>query len=58
MFALDEGFIRAYPEAANKPLRVQLDCVEAPTGEAAELVAIAAERLGEHRIRFVINVVE
>jgi uncharacterized protein (DUF58 family) len=56
MFAFDEGLIRAYPEAANKPLRVQLDCVETPTGEAAELVALAAERLGEHRIRFVVNV--
>jgi len=58
IFALDEGLIRAYPEAADKPLRVQLDCVEPPTGEAAELVALATERLGEHRIRFVVNVLE
>lgn len=58
MFALDEGLIRAYPEAANKSLRVQLDCVEPPTGEAAELVALATERLGEHQIRFLVNVLE
>jgi hypothetical protein len=58
MFALDEGLIRAYPEAANKPLRVQLDCIEPPSGQAAELVKLAGERLGEHRIRFVVNVLD
>jgi hypothetical protein len=56
MFALDEGLIRTYPEAADRPLRLQLDCIEAPTGEAAQIVALATERLDEHRIRFVINV--
>lgn len=56
VFALEGGLIRAYPEATNKPLRVQLDCVEAPTGEAADLVELATERLREHRIRFVVNV--
>jgi hypothetical protein len=56
MFALDEGLIRTHPEAANKPLRVQLDCVEPPTGDVAELIELATEKLGEHRVRFVVNV--
>jgi hypothetical protein len=56
MLALDEGLLQSFPEAADKPLRLQLDCVEPPTGEAAEVVALAAERLSEHHIRFLINV--
>lgn len=56
MYALDEGLIRAYPDAASKPLRIQLDCVEPPNGEVADLIALANKRLEEHGIRFIVNV--
>ncbi len=56
IYVFDNGLLRNHPEAAHKLLRVQLDCIEPPTGEAADLVATAAKRFWEHRIRFVINV--
>ena len=55
MFALDEGMLRAYPQSAGHPLRVQLDCANTPTSKAQELIDLATERLLCFRIRFVVN---
>jgi hypothetical protein len=56
VFALDEGLVTAYPEAAGKAICIQLDCVEPPTGESADLLARLERRLKERGIRFVVNV--
>ena len=58
MFVLDEGLIRTYPETAGKPLRIQLDCPEPPTTEAAKLIQVASQRFADYGIRFVVNVLD
>jgi hypothetical protein len=58
MFAIDEGLIRAYPEAAGKALRIQLDCTSPPSKEVTEVVELARERLADYKIRFVVNVLD
>jgi hypothetical protein len=55
MFATDEGMIRAYPQAAGKPLRIQLDCPSPPSIQAAALIERAQRRLADYNIRFVVN---
>lgn len=56
MFAIDEGMTRTYPQAAGKPLRIQLDCADPPSTEAATLIEQARRRLADYKIRFVVNV--
>jgi hypothetical protein len=58
VFALDEGLVTAYPEAANKAICIQLDCVEAPAGESADLLALIERSLKERGIRFVVNLLD
>lgn len=55
MFALDEGLLRAYPQSADHPVRIQLDCTGVPTPRAKEYLDRATERLGEYGITFVVN---
>lgn len=55
MFVLDGGLLRAYPETAEHPLSIQLDCATPPTGEAQEVIDVASERLLDYGIRFVVN---
>lgn len=55
IFALDEGLLRAYPQSADHPLRIQLDCTEAPTPRVQELVDVAVERLRGYGMRFVVK---
>lgn len=57
-FALDEGLIRTFPGAADKPIRLQIDCIEPPTGEAAILITRATELLREHGIGFRVHVLD
>ncbi|WP_146843994.1 DUF6572 domain-containing protein [Cellulomonas composti] len=55
MFALDEGLLRAYPQSAGHPVRIQLDCTGVPTPRAQEYLDLTTGRLGDYRIRFVVN---
>ena len=55
MFALDEGLLRAYPQSAGHPVRIQLDCVHTPTPEVQELIDLATKRLLDYHINFVVN---
>jgi hypothetical protein len=55
MFALDEGLLRAYPQSAGHPVRIQLNCADTPTPKAQELIDLATERLRDYRIRFVVH---
>jgi hypothetical protein len=56
VFVLDEGLLRAYPEAAGHPLCIQLDYPTRPSAQAQELIDLASERLLEYGIRFAVNV--
>lgn len=54
-FAMDEGLIRSFPEAAGKPLRIQIDCPTEPTPKVSDLVSTAEAKLAEYSIRVVVN---
>ncbi|MGI8648271.1 MAG: hypothetical protein DLM55_04390 [Acidimicrobiales bacterium] len=56
MFAMDEGMIRAYPQAAGKPLCIRLDCPNPPSTQVAGLIEHARQYLADYKIRFVVNV--
>lgn len=56
VFVLDEGLTRAHPESVGAPVRIQLDCVDAPSPKALTLINTAARRLEEYRIRLVVNI--
>jgi hypothetical protein len=55
MFALDEGLLRAYPQSAGHPVRIQLDCANTPTPNAQTVIDLATECLLGYRIRFVVS---
>jgi hypothetical protein len=48
-------FVQQYPEAAGNAVRIQIDCVDAPTGAAADMIAESSRRLAMHNIRTVVN---
>ena len=48
--------VDAYPEAAGKPVRIQLHCVQEPRGRIATVVQHAANELHKLGIGFVVNV--
>jgi hypothetical protein len=48
--------VDAYPEVAGKPVRIQLHCVQEPTGRIATVVQHAASELHNLGISFVVNV--
>lgn len=56
MFAIDEGMTRTYPQAAGKPLCIQLDCASPPSAQAATLIEQARRRLADYKIRLVVNI--
>jgi hypothetical protein len=58
MFVLDEGLLRAYPETAGHPVRLQLDCATPPTGEVQNLINLASERLIDYGLRFTVNLLD
>jgi hypothetical protein len=55
-FILDGSLISAYPETADKAVRVQLDCVTHPTTEVTAVVDRAAAELAKHGVGFTVNV--
>ena len=56
LFALDGGMVSRYPGSEGKPVRIQLDCRDVPTGAAARLIDLATLRLAAYRIDFVVSV--
>jgi hypothetical protein len=52
-----DGFLeQQYPQYRGKRVRIRLDCVEAPQGEAAAFVSAAQQASRAHGIDFVANV--
>lgn len=54
-FVLDEGFVTAYPDLADRPRRVQVDCVAAPTPRVGDLLVQAEAALGAYGIPLTVN---
>lgn len=55
-FILDGGLVRHYPDAAGKPVSIQLDCWSPPTPEISSMVTAAAAKLKALGIGFRVNV--
>ena len=56
-FIEDGDLLQHFPQAAGKPVRMQLDCNEAPTGEAEQLIEEAQHLLLARGITFAVNVI-
>lgn len=56
-FIEDGDLVRHFPQAAGKPVRLQLDCNELPVGEAKQLIEEAQQVLLSRGITFAINVI-
>jgi hypothetical protein len=54
-YVLDGTLASQYPETADQPVRIQLNCPEPPTGEIAVITDWAGRRLREYGIRFAVN---
>jgi hypothetical protein len=55
-FALDGGLLRHYPETANQPIAIRLDCPATPDKATNTILARAAEHLAQFGIEILINV--
>jgi len=55
-FILDGSLARQHPETLDHPVDIQLDCVETPSGEFAEITDHAAAKLLKLGIGFRIHV--
>jgi hypothetical protein len=55
-FALDGQLVRTYPEAAGRPVTIQLDCPSQPEGHTAAVIAELKERLQKSGIKFELNI--
>ncbi|MFL6142477.1 MAG: DUF6572 domain-containing protein [Labedaea sp.] len=59
IFALDGGLVREYPQSAGCPVRLQLDCVQWPSGQAAQFLDLVSGQLdADYNIRLVVNVLD
>jgi hypothetical protein len=54
-FVLDEGFASTYPDAAEQPKRVQVDCVTPPTPRVADLLGQAEVAFAAYEIPVSVN---
>jgi len=55
-YALDGFLVQHHPQHEGKPVRIRLDCAEAPHGEAARFVAAAKHAIESHGLEFAVNV--
>jgi hypothetical protein len=55
-FILDGSLARHYPETVGRSVRIQLDCMETPTGDFAAITDHAARALEGLDIGFRVNV--
>jgi hypothetical protein len=51
-YALDGFLVEHYPAYHGKQVRIRLDCVEEPTGEAARFVDAARQAIVAHGLEF------
>lgn len=55
-YALDGFLVEHYPQHEGKPVRIRLDCAEAPHGEAEKFVQAMADAIQQHGLAFALNV--
>jgi hypothetical protein len=55
-FALDGGLMQHYPETANQPIAIRLDCISPPDESTDALLTHAAGQLARFGIEILINV--
>lgn len=55
-YVLDGYLAQHYPEWAGRPVQIRLDCVEAPHGDARDLLAAAAETVEAEGLALRVNV--
>ena len=55
-YVLDGDLGLAFPETINHPVRIQLDCVQAPTPAVDEIVGFSRARLEEYGLAFAVHV--
>jgi hypothetical protein len=55
-YALGGQLVRTYPEAAGRPVTIQLDSARPPEGHTAAVIAGLKERLQKAGIRFELNI--
>jgi|SRR4051812_10712810 hypothetical protein len=55
-FILGGRLVREHPEAAGRPVIIQLWCENAPYGAMAELIRFATRKLGELGIAFRVEI--
>ena len=54
-YALDEGLVSTYPESADSPKRIQVDCISEPTAKIADVLAKTDSALASYSIGLVVN---
>ncbi|WP_373692952.1 DUF6572 domain-containing protein [Agromyces silvae] len=54
-YVLDGSLSKQYPETASGPIRIRLDCAEAPAGHIAHIAAHSVSQLAAHGIDFQVN---
>ena len=54
-YIFDGSLAKQYPETGGKPVRIRLDCTEAPTGHFAHIAKHAANQLAARDIDFQVN---
>lgn len=54
--AFEKGFVTAYPDLADRPRRVQVDCVGPLTPRVGDVLVQAEAALGSYGIPFTVNV--
>jgi hypothetical protein len=52
---VDHGLVERYPQAAGKPIRIRLDCVESPSGHLVYVADFTATVLLDRGIAFEIS---
>jgi hypothetical protein len=55
-YALDGFLVEHHPEHKDKPVRIRLDCAEAPHGDAVRFVAAMAHAITGYGLDFAVNV--
>jgi hypothetical protein len=55
-YALDGHLAEHYPRYLGKPVRLRLDCAEAPSGESARFVAAAEHAASAHGVAFSVQI--
>jgi hypothetical protein len=56
-YIVDGSLVKQYPEISGQPVKIQLNCSEAPPGELADVVRHAASQLERIGVGFAVRVV-